>query len=113
MACLSCNSSQNRFKNIYPCKNIKLILLSLPILCTDKDDHTRVELKKDPEVEGSDYINASFIDVSGFEIFDHCDSQIHKIQGYPDKKRVYIATQGNRIIIIHYFLLLKSAIDQF
>ena len=37
-------------------------------LCTDSDDHTRVELKKDPEVEGSDYINASFIDVSCLEI---------------------------------------------
>ena len=33
-------------------------------LCTGEDDHTRVELKKEPEVEGSDYINASFIDVS-------------------------------------------------
>ena len=63
-------------KNIYPCKNIKLILLSLLILfvCTDSDDHTRVELKKDPELEGSDYINASFIDVRNFEIFNHCDS---------------------------------------
>ena len=28
------------------------------------DDETRVKLKGDPAVEGSDYINASFIDVS-------------------------------------------------
>ena len=34
------------------------------ILYTTADDHTRVELKRDPDVEGSDYINASFIDVS-------------------------------------------------
>ena len=27
-------------------------------------DETRVRLKGDPDVEGSDYINASFIDVS-------------------------------------------------
>ena len=106
MACLSCNLSQNRFKNIYPCKNIELILLSLPILFTDSDDHTRVELKKDPELEGSDYINASFVDVSVLKIFNHCDYQPHKIQGYPDKKRVYVAAQGN-------FILVKSAIDQF
>ena len=31
---------------------------------TTADDHTRVELKGDPDVEGSDYINASFIDVN-------------------------------------------------
>ena len=30
------------------------------------DDHTRVVLKADPDVEGSDYINASFIDVSNY-----------------------------------------------
>ena len=29
-----------------------------------EDDHTRVELKGDPDRDGSDYINASFIDVS-------------------------------------------------
>ena len=28
------------------------------------DDYNRVQLKGDPDVEGSDYINASFIDVS-------------------------------------------------
>ena len=35
-----------------------------------------MELKKDPEVEGSDYINASFIDVSCSEIssLNHADS---------------------------------------
>ena len=81
---------------------IKLILLSLPILFTDKDDHTRVELNKKPDVEGSDYINASFIDVS---IFNHYNSWIHKIQGYREKKRVYVAAQGN-------FILLKLATDQ-
>ena len=28
------------------------------------DDYNRVQLKGDPDVDGSDYINASFIDVS-------------------------------------------------
>ena len=28
------------------------------------DDHNRVMLKEESDVEGSDYINASFIDVS-------------------------------------------------
>ena len=39
-----------------------------PILCTTADDHTRVKLKGDPDVEGSDYINASFIDVRQKEL---------------------------------------------
>ena len=41
-----------------------LHIYTINVLCTGEDDHTRVELKKEPEVEGSDYINASFIDVS-------------------------------------------------
>ena len=82
-------------------------ITALLILFTDSDDHTRVELKKDPEVEGSDYINASFIDVSFFEIFNHCDSLIHIIQGYPNKTRVYVAAQGTELVVIqhhHYSL---------
>ena len=63
IATLPCNIPQNRFKNIYPCKYCMLIR-NCPILCTSADDHTRVELKGDPDVEGSDYINASLIDVS-------------------------------------------------
>ena len=42
----------------------------LCVLQTKKDDHSRVELKKDPEVGGSDYINASFINVSYLELFN-------------------------------------------
>ncbi|CAI8036787.1 Tyrosine-protein phosphatase Lar, partial [Geodia barretti] len=55
---LACNISHNRFRNIFPY------------------DHSRVQLKGNPAVEGSDYINASFID------------------GYPEKKKAYIASQG-------------------
>ncbi|CAI7989140.1 Tyrosine-protein phosphatase Lar, partial [Geodia barretti] len=39
-------------------------------------DHSRVQLKGNPAEKGSDYINASFID------------------GYPEKKKAYIASQG-------------------
>ena len=64
VAYLPCNIDQNRFQNIFPCENIKFYSCLLPLLCSDSDDHTRVELKTNPELEGSDYINASFIDVS-------------------------------------------------
>lgn len=47
---------------IYFLVSASSILLSLFNLCAD--DHNRVELKGDPDVEGSDYINVSFIDVS-------------------------------------------------
>ena len=41
-----------------------ILIRHYPVLCTAADDHTRVELKGDPDVKGSDYINASFIGVS-------------------------------------------------
>ena len=75
IATLPCNIPQNRFKNIYPCKDINIYFFCMlirhyPILCTTADDHTCVELKGDPDVEGSDYINASFIDVSQLKTTD-------------------------------------------
>ena len=71
IATLPCNIPQNRFRNIYPCKYFLCTLIRHhPILCISADDHTRVELKGDPDVEGSDYINASFIDVSQLERTD-------------------------------------------
>ena len=43
----------------------KLLSLTLLIVSfSSVDDHNRVQLKEDETVEGSDYINASFIDVS-------------------------------------------------
>ena len=67
IATLPCNIPQNRFKNIYPCKYYNLLYVDKTTpnyVYTSADDHTRVELKKDPDVKGSDYINASFIGVS-------------------------------------------------
>ena len=61
VAYLPCNTDQNRFQNIF---HVRISSCLLPLLCSDSDDHTRVELKMDPELEESDYINASFIDVS-------------------------------------------------
>ena len=64
------------------------------------DDYNRVLLKGEPDVEGSDYINASFINVSSY-IFSYKNRALlrHAVfvfltQGYPDKKKVYIASQG-------------------
>ena len=53
-----------------------------PTSCTTADDHTRVKLKKDPDVEGSDYINASFIDVILIKIAD-IEFMYHLTTGLP------------------------------
>ena len=37
---------------------------SIPINIFPADDHSRVRLTEDPNREGSDYINANYIDVS-------------------------------------------------
>jgi netrin-G3 ligand len=65
---LSANNPANKFKNrlvnILPCK---LILSSIKIqifLFIFSDENTRVCLSPIRGVEGSDYINASYIDVS-------------------------------------------------
>ena len=41
-----------------------LTLLMIHTGSRSLDDYNRVQLKGDPDVEGYDYINASFIDVS-------------------------------------------------
>ena len=61
-----------------------VLIRHYPILCTAADDHTRVELKGDPDVEGSDYINASFIDVS---LIRRTDIKFRKKNCY----RVYVS----------------------
>ena len=43
---------------------LSLALLMIHTGFRSSDDYNRVQLKGDPDVEGSDYINASFIDVS-------------------------------------------------
>jgi hypothetical protein len=68
VARLPCSLSHNRFRNIYPY------------------DNTRVTLKGDAAVEGSDYINASFID------------------GHSDTKHTYIASQGPTDLTVSRFL---------
>ncbi len=59
------------------------------------DDFYRVQLKSSA-VQGSDYINASFIDVrKSLTLMDsyYCFSSLLNTQGYRQKKS-YIATQG-------------------
>ena len=43
---------------------LSLTLIMIHTGSHSSDDYNRVQLKGDPYVEGSDYINASFIDVS-------------------------------------------------
>ena len=61
-----CNRQKNRFANIFPCKrethyNIISNCNELRIL---SDDESRVVLKELPGLLGSDYINASWINVN-------------------------------------------------
>ena len=62
---LGANIPKNRYKNILPCKpicNVKIILKCFML----PDDHSRVVLKLKDNCFGSDYINASFLDVSEY-----------------------------------------------
>lgn len=65
---IPCNQKRNRFANIYPCKLLHCLFLHLrqfnPFCYRiHSDDFSRVKLKEIEGVEGSDYINASFLDV--------------------------------------------------
>ena len=63
------------------------------------DDQSRVCIKEIPGVEGSDYINASFIEVRRQGVFLLCMHMIiTPFQGYSGMKRAYIAAQG----IVHF-----------
>ena len=59
------------------------------------DDRNRCRLSAVPGVEGSDYINASFIDVRTPYTLDGCqsDTPSYSLQGY-HKVKAFIATQG-------------------
>ena len=52
------------FEKLVVSKPLSLTLLMIHAGPRSLDDYNRVQLKGDPDVEGSDYINASFIDVS-------------------------------------------------
>ena len=62
--------------------------------CATADDSTRMKLTGDPEVEGSDYINAwcqLMIQYTGNNVMI---LTWQLLQGYPDKQSAYIAAQG-------------------
>ena len=61
---LPVNVNKNRYKNILPCNSIYKYLKQFYLKCSFVDDHSRVVLKLEDKCPGSDYINASFIDVS-------------------------------------------------
>ena len=61
------NKLKNRFANIFPCKPRDVqhcsILNTTATHVDITDDSTRVKLKEIPGQDGSDYINASHLDV--------------------------------------------------
>ena len=65
------------------------------------DDHSRVVLSQQDMITGSDYINASYIDVSflqvNWKLIDNIDTQ-----GYGET-RAYIAAQGPMATTVNDF----------
>ena len=61
---MMCNRDKNRFANIYPCYIASIVILidECRVICVIDDD-SRVVLEEIPEFLGTDYINASWIDV--------------------------------------------------
>ena len=70
------------------------------ILCTD--DFNRVKLKPVKDIRGSDYINASYVNVSqlSFSITYFHDMHCLYLQGYMTNTK-YIAAQGEHITHAH------------
>lgn len=64
------NKFKNRLVNVLPCKHRLVSIINCDII--QLDDHCRVTLEGKPGDEGSDYINASFIDVSCDIVNKHC-----------------------------------------
>ena len=63
---LHVNASKNRYKNIIPCE-CYYITVNRNYRLHFVDDHSRVVLTQQGEKPGSDYINASFVDVSNLD----------------------------------------------
>ena len=64
---LKVNIPKNRYKDIIPCKlNNQLFIILCYICIITSDDHSRVVLSLQNQECGSDYINASFIDVNSY-----------------------------------------------
>ena len=66
---MPCNLPKNRFENIFPCEEVYVVITLLLMNCClaplcSADDTSRVVLSTIPSKVGSDYINASYIDVS-------------------------------------------------
>ena len=63
-AALAYNTAKNRFANILPCKATTILTITSSCFAMrSQDDDDRVKLKEIPGVDGSDYINASDINV--------------------------------------------------
>ena len=63
---LSINRNKNRYINIIPCESLlsaNLRTSTSPSSSPPPDDHSRVILALQENTPGSDYINASYIDV--------------------------------------------------
>ena len=63
---LHVNGSKNRYKNIIPCECC-YITVNRNYRLHFVDDHSRVVLTQQGEKPGSDYVNASFVDVSNLD----------------------------------------------
>ena len=63
---LHVNGSKNRYKNIIPCEYY-YVTVNGNYHMHSVDDHSRVVLTQQGGKPGSDYVNASFIDVSNLD----------------------------------------------
>ena len=91
VAKLPYNKTKNRFANIFPCEWTK----GSPDDCGDcdwyiytyhiSDDFSRVKLQEIKGVEGSEYVNASYIDVCTMFIV-MWSSDVHTLSGAHNKK---------------------------
>ena len=64
VASIPVNILRNRFGNIFPCELSCCVLAAIRVTSTHTDDHCRVNLKEIAGEGNSDYINASYLDVS-------------------------------------------------
>ena len=106
MSSIPCNDEKNRFLNIFPCKFWKqaarkqgsLFCTQSQTCRTHADDYNRVKLKEIEDVEGSDYINASYLNVNWYSnkvLYINYIMNNIIMQGYY-KQKAYIAAQGKQ-----------------